>query len=183
LERESFFIDIQVCANKFSNISPVTVVQIRVSESHDNRHSSFELFYEELEFSLNRVGINSSFETFANLSVLLSLLSNRRCINTTELCLFPLICTCLPLLERVPHQMSTNKFSAQFIQVLEVCSWHVQFVLPVVIAVACFLILFKENQFFVKFSDDFSHFLRFNLFWIKVCRLYRFSLKLVNTLI
>jgi hypothetical protein len=79
--------------------------------------------------------------------------------------------------------MSANKFSAQLIQVFEVCCRHVQFVLPVIVAVASLFVLLKEYHFFIKFLNDFIHFFRLNLFWIKVYRLYRFSLKLINALI
>jgi len=77
--------NIKILANELSNVSPVMILQIGVSECHHNWHGSFELFDQMLELLLNRVGVESTFDSLADLGVLFSKLLNVLSINLTEI--------------------------------------------------------------------------------------------------
>jgi hypothetical protein len=121
------------------------ILQIRVSESHNNWHGSFELLDKVLKLVLNWVNVERTLESLADLGVLLSELLNGGSIDLTKVTSHPDLSHGAPLFERVPHQVTVNELSAALFKVIEVGGGHIQLVLPIVVAVASFLKLFKGN--------------------------------------
>lgn len=134
-------------------------LQIRVPESHHNRHGGFELLYEVLQFLLNWVWIQGTLNSLADLCVFLGKLLNARRIDLAEIWTFPFFGHGAPLFEWVPEQVTVDKICAQLVQILEVSCGNKQFILPVVVALTGVLVLFIKFQLSIKLFNYLRHFL------------------------